>query len=50
MVADPLDAEGRRASLDGMDFVVVGHQELCQIGAVMAGDAGDDGFFMLRLG
>ena len=41
---DLLDTEGRRAPADAMDFVALGQQELRQIGAVLAGDAGDEDF------
>ena len=49
-VVDPLGIEGRRPPLDAMDFVALGQQELRQIGAVLAGDAGDEGFFHASLG
>jgi hypothetical protein len=41
-VIDPRSIEERRAALDAVDFVALGEQQLGEVGAVLAGDAGDE--------
>jgi len=43
-VVDALGIEERRAALDAVDFVALVEQELGEVGAVLAGDAGDECF------
>ena len=40
-VVDPVGVEQRRAALDAVDLVALAEQELGEVGAVLAGDAGD---------
>ena len=40
-VVDSLRVEGRGPALDAVHFVALLEQEFCQVGAVLAGDAGD---------
>ena len=46
-VVDALGVEGRGAALDAVDLVALGEQELGEVGAVLAGDAGDQSLFHL---
>ncbi len=43
-VVDAVGVEERGAALDAVDFVALAQQEFGKIGAVLAGDAGDEGF------
>jgi len=45
-VVDAVGVEQRTAALDAVDFVAFVEQEFSQIGAVLAGNAGDEGFFL----
>jgi hypothetical protein len=47
-VVDPLGVEQRGAALDAVHLIALVQQEFSQIAAVLAGDAGDQGFFILR--
>jgi len=42
-VIDPVGVEERRPALDAVDPVPLRQQEFGEIGAVLAGDAGDEG-------
>ena len=42
---DPACVEGAGPADDPEDFIAFGEEELCQIGAVLARDAGDEGTF-----
>lgn len=44
-VVNPLGVEQRGTALDAVDFVALFQQKLCKVGAVLAGDAGDECFF-----
>ena len=44
-VVDAVGVEQRGAALDAVDFVALAQQEFGEVGAVLAGDAGDEGFF-----
>ena len=44
-VIDAVGIEQRRAALDTMNFIALVEQELGEIGAILAGDAGDQGGF-----
>ena len=46
-VIDAIRVEGRGAALDAVDFVAFLQQEFRQIGAVLARDAGDEGYFFV---
>ena len=51
-VVDAGGIEERRTAFDAMDFVALGEEELGEVGAVLAGDAGDESFLqdgMLRM-
>ena len=53
VLIEMLDAAGverRRAALDAVDHVALGQQQFGKIGAVLAGDAGDQGDFMFAHG
>ena len=42
-VVDPVGVEGRGAADDAVDLVALVEQQLGEVGAVLAGDAGDEG-------
>jgi hypothetical protein len=44
-VIDALGVESARAADDAVDFIAFGKEELGEIGAVLSGDAGDEGAF-----
>jgi hypothetical protein len=44
-VLDPLGVEGAGAADDAVDEVALGEEELGEVGAVLAGDAGDESDF-----
>lgn len=44
-MVDPLGIEKGGAALDAVNFVALFEQKLCQVGTVLAGDAGDECFF-----
>jgi len=44
-VVDAVGVEQRGAALDAVDFVALAQQKFGEVGAVLAGDAGDEGFF-----
>ena len=45
-MVDAVGVEQRTAALDAVDDVALGQQEFGQVGAVLAGDAGDQGGFV----
>ena len=49
-VVDAIGVEQRGAALDAVDFVALVQQEFGEVGAVLAGDAGDEGFFHITRG
>jgi hypothetical protein len=49
-VVDARGVEARGSALDAMHLVALLQQEFGQIGAVLAGDAGDEGDFLVRHG
>ena len=46
-VIDAVGVEERRATLDAVDFVAFVEEKLGEVGAVLAGDAGDEGDFVV---
>jgi len=44
-VVNAVGAEQRGAALDAVHFVALAQKEFGKVGAVLAGDAGDEGFF-----
>ncbi|MCY1276833.1 hypothetical protein D9M70_255030 [compost metagenome] len=44
-MVNTLGIEGGGAALDAVDFVALFQQKFCEVGAVLACDAGDKGFF-----
>ncbi|MCY1302789.1 hypothetical protein D9M70_524700 [compost metagenome] len=48
-VVHALSVERGGAALDAVDFVALFQQEFCEVGAVLAGDAGDQGFFLAHV-
>ena len=44
-VIDPRGVEGARAADDAVDFVAFFQEQIREVGAVLAGDAGDERFF-----
>jgi len=44
-MVDPLGVEQRSATLDAMDFVALLQQELCEVGAILAGNTRNQCFF-----
>ena len=48
-VVDAVGVEGGGAADDAVDFVAFGEEELGEVGAVLAGDAGDESAFVVAL-
>lgn len=46
-VIDSVGVEQRRTALQAMDFVALAQQEFCQVGAVLSGNACDQGYFFI---
>ena len=44
-MVDPGGVEGRGTALDAVDFVALAEKEFGQVGAVLTGNPGDQGFF-----
>jgi len=47
-VVDALRVEARGAALDAVHLVALGEQELGEVGAILAGDAGDERDFPIH--
>jgi hypothetical protein len=47
-VVDAVGVEERGAALDAVDFVALAQQEFGKVGAVLAGDAGDEAWLTTR--
>ena len=46
---DAIRIEQRRAALDAVHFVAFFQQELREVGSILSGDAGDEGFLQVNL-
>jgi hypothetical protein len=46
-VVDAVGVQQGRAALDSVDFIALLEKELCEIGAILSGDAGDQSSFQV---